>query len=198
MLKMASKWPWLIFTMLSWGAPPPNSTCPHTHIQTDGDYTKHVVTPFGTTRLKIIKLCESWTEKIKTRIVFPISTIQIKIYFEKNIELCQNRIETCRITRKWPVLVWQLTRRIGCCMHVFGSTGQRPTDTWEHYHCNFYCLMQKKAVSVASLKIARGVSKGRTRSMIQGWPPWQWWRYFYETRKTRNIFSTHRKSCRNT
>ncbi len=34
--------------------PPPNSTCPHTdmHIQTDGDNTKHVVIPFGTTRLK--------------------------------------------------------------------------------------------------------------------------------------------------
>ncbi len=35
--------------------PPSNSTCPHTdiHIQTDGDYTKCVVTPFGTTRLKM-------------------------------------------------------------------------------------------------------------------------------------------------
>ncbi len=28
----------------------------HVHIQTDGDYTKHVVTPFGTTRLKILKM----------------------------------------------------------------------------------------------------------------------------------------------
>ncbi len=33
---------------------PLNSTCPHTdmHIQTDGDYTKRVVTSFRTTRLK--------------------------------------------------------------------------------------------------------------------------------------------------
>ncbi len=47
MLKMAQKWPWLIFTILSY--PPPTQ---HVHIQTDGDYTKHVVTPFGTTHLK--------------------------------------------------------------------------------------------------------------------------------------------------
>ncbi len=32
--------------------PPPPIT-QHIHIQTDGDYTKRVVTPFGTTRLKI-------------------------------------------------------------------------------------------------------------------------------------------------
>ncbi len=32
--------------------PPPPLT-QHVHIQTDGDYTKRVVTPFGTTRLKI-------------------------------------------------------------------------------------------------------------------------------------------------
>ena len=41
----------------SWFSPcwvtPPYSTCPHTHIQTNGNYTKHVVTPFGTTYLKI-------------------------------------------------------------------------------------------------------------------------------------------------
>ena len=36
---------------------PPPATCPHTdmHIQTDGDYTKRVVTPFGTTRLKMVE-----------------------------------------------------------------------------------------------------------------------------------------------
>ncbi len=32
--------------------PPPKTQHVHTHIQTDGDYTKRVVTPFGTTRLK--------------------------------------------------------------------------------------------------------------------------------------------------
>ncbi len=54
LLKMAWKWPWLIFTMLSYPPPKKNSTCLHTdmHIQTDGDYTKHVVTPFKTTHLK--------------------------------------------------------------------------------------------------------------------------------------------------
>ncbi len=35
--------------MLSY-APPPTQ---HVHIQTDGDYTKRVATPFGTTRLKM-------------------------------------------------------------------------------------------------------------------------------------------------
>ncbi len=35
--------------------PPANSTCPHTHIQTGGDYTKRVVTPLGTTRLKTLE-----------------------------------------------------------------------------------------------------------------------------------------------
>ncbi len=65
---MASKWPWLIFTMLSY--PPPNSTCPHTdmHTQTDGDYTKRVVTPFGTTRLKTVKcLTNELSEKEVSR-----------------------------------------------------------------------------------------------------------------------------------
>ncbi len=36
--------------MLSY--PPPLTQ--HVHIQTDGDYTKRVVTPFGTTRLKMV------------------------------------------------------------------------------------------------------------------------------------------------
>ncbi len=36
--------------MLSY--PPPLTQ--HVHIQTDGDYTQRVVTPFGTTRLKIL------------------------------------------------------------------------------------------------------------------------------------------------
>ncbi len=41
--------------MLSWGGGSPlplSPLTPHVHIQTDGDYTKRVVTPFGTTRLK--------------------------------------------------------------------------------------------------------------------------------------------------
>ncbi len=33
--------------------PPPQTQ--HVHMQTKGDYTKHVVTPFGTTCLKMLK-----------------------------------------------------------------------------------------------------------------------------------------------
>ncbi len=47
--------------MLSY--PPPLTQ--HVHIQTDGDYTKRVVTPFGTTRLKM-------------NIVLPTGSLQIR------------------------------------------------------------------------------------------------------------------------
>ncbi len=73
-----------------------------TDIQTDGDYTKRVVTPFGTTRLKILEAMnsEAATDKISHILLKKKKNLLQRFYSPyfsgpENCPLCGNPATPC-------------------------------------------------------------------------------------------------------
>ncbi len=90
---------------LYWVTPPPQTQHVHTHIQTDGDYTKRVVTPFGTTRLKIERQfgdpgsCVESSQRSRRKSIVPI--------FDW-VKVANQTCTWCVVTHHWK-FVWALS-----------------------------------------------------------------------------------------